>query len=123
MPDTETLNSLLKEWYEIHSDPCWYDHHGYCQAHFLEDKGQCIVERTKKVLEEISMPEEWFEVAYINFDKAILHGRVMGERDENLCRKEIMIEQVLTEDQKRAIEDLNFEHENAMQALLKSFVA
>ena len=69
------------------------------------------------------MPEEWFEVAYINFDKAILHGRVMGERDENLCRKEIMIEQVLTKEQKRAIEDLNFEHENAMQALLKSFVA
>ena len=69
------------------------------------------------------MPEEWFEVAYINFDKAILHGRVMGERDENLCRKEIMIEQVLTEEQKRAIEDLNFEHEEAMQALLKSFVA
>ena len=68
------------------------------------------------------MPEEWFEVAYINFDKAILHGRVMGERDENLCRKEIMIEQVLTEEQKRAIEDLNFEHDQAMQKLLRSFV-
>jgi hypothetical protein len=69
------------------------------------------------------MPEEWFEVAYINFDKAILHGRVMGERDENLCRKEIMIEQVLTKEQKRAIEDLNFEHDEAMQKLLRSFVS
>lgn len=69
------------------------------------------------------MPEEWFEVAYINFDKAILHGRVMGERDENLCRKEIMIEQVLTKEQKRAIEDLNFEHDQAMQKLLRSFVS
>ena len=68
------------------------------------------------------MPEEWFEVAYINFDKAILHGRVMGERDENLCRKEIMIEQVLTKEQKRAIQDLNFEHDQAMQKLLRSFV-
>lgn len=69
------------------------------------------------------MPEEWFEVAYINFDKAILHGRVMGERDENLYRKETMIEQVLTEEQKRAIEDLNFEHDRAMQRLLRSFVS
>lgn len=69
------------------------------------------------------MPEEWFEVAYINFDKAILHGRVMGERDENLFRKETMIEQVLTKEQKRAIEDLNFEHELAMQRLLRSFVS
>lgn len=68
------------------------------------------------------MPEEWFEVAYINFDKAILHGRVMGERDEYLCRKEIMIEQVLTNEQKRQIEDLNEEHQEAMQKLLRSFV-
>lgn len=67
------------------------------------------------------MPEEWFDVAYINF-KAILHGRIMGERDENLCREEIMIEQVLTKEQKRAIEDLNFEHDQAMQKLLRSFV-
>lgn len=68
------------------------------------------------------MPEEWFEVAYINFDKAILHGRVMGERDEDLRREERMIEQVLTNEQKRQIEDLNFEHEQAMQKLLRSFV-
>lgn len=69
------------------------------------------------------MPEEWFEVAYINFDKAILHGRVMGERDEDLRREERMIEQVLTNEQKRQIEDLNFEHEQAMQKLLRSFVS
>ena len=69
------------------------------------------------------MPEEWFEVAYINFDKAILHGRAMGERDEDLRREERMIEQVLTNEQKRQIEDLNFEHEQAMQKLLRSFVS
>lgn len=75
------------------------------------------------------MPEEWFEVAYINFDKAILHGRVMEmvppeetALNRAFFRKERMIEQVLTDEQKRAIEDLNFEHEQAMQALLKSFV-
>ena len=46
------------------------------------------------------MPEEWFEVAYINFDKAILHGRVMEMvRPEEpalnraFFRKERMIEQ------------------------------
>ena len=68
------------------------------------------------------MPEEWFEVAYINFDKAILHGRVMGKRDENLRREERMIEQVLTDNQKRQIEDMNDEHMEAMQKLLRSFV-
>lgn len=25
------------------------------------------------------MPEEYFDIAYINFDKAILHGRITGE--------------------------------------------
>lgn len=26
-------------------DPCWYDHHGYCQAHFLGDPCQMSVAR------------------------------------------------------------------------------
>jgi len=42
---------LLKEWLDIHDEPCHYDHHGYCQAHFLEEKGECIVERTRNFLE------------------------------------------------------------------------
>ncbi len=67
------------------------------------------------------MPEEWFEVAYINFDKAILHGRVSDGFDEFRCRKERMIEQVLTEEQKKQIEDLNFKHDNEMQQLLRGF--
>lgn len=41
---------LLKEWLEAHNDKCWYDHHGYCQAHFLQPKGECIVERTRNYL-------------------------------------------------------------------------
>lgn len=75
------------------------------------------------------MPEEWFEVAYINFDKAILHGRVMEETSESggtflrgTFKRERYIEQVLTVEQKRQIEDLNFEHDQAMQKLLRSFV-
>lgn len=41
---------LLEKWLEIHDTECWYDHHGYCQEHFLEDKGSCIVELTRKIL-------------------------------------------------------------------------
>jgi hypothetical protein len=68
------------------------------------------------------MPEEWFDVAYINFDKAIMHGRVMFKND-NGFREERYIEQQLTEEQKSEIEDLNFERDMAMQKLLRSFVS
>lgn len=74
------------------------------------------------------MPEEWFEVAYINFDKAILHGRVMDETTEKYgtfirgVNAERYIEQVLTDEQKDAIVDLNEQHQEAMQKLLRSFV-
>ena len=44
--------ALLKEWLEIHDTQCRFDHHGYCQEHFLQDKGDCIVERTKEFLNE-----------------------------------------------------------------------
>lgn len=42
---------LLKEWVEIHDAPCRYDHHGYCQEHYLEE--DCIVKRTKDFLNEL----------------------------------------------------------------------
>jgi|ERR1051326_2397967 hypothetical protein len=29
---------------------CWYDHHGYCQAHRLQPKGQCYVELGRAAL-------------------------------------------------------------------------
>lgn len=67
------------------------------------------------------MPEEWFDVAYINFDKAILHGRMTAGRDAEGCRTEREIEIVLNDDQKREIEDMNTEHQQAMQRLLRSF--
>ena len=31
-------------------DPCWYDHHGYCQAHFLEE--DCSMAHARKILRE-----------------------------------------------------------------------
>jgi hypothetical protein len=64
------------------------------------------------------MESEWLEVAYINFGKAILHGQINTKQD--YYPKEIV--QVLTKDQVKEIEDLNFKHERAMRALLKGFV-
>lgn len=68
------------------------------------------------------MSEEWLEIAYINFGKAILHGRVTEGIDEFRVRKEREVEQVLTDEQKRAVEALNTKHEIAMSKLLRSFV-
>lgn len=67
------------------------------------------------------MPEEYFDIAYINFDEAILHGRITDGRDEFGCRKEKIVRKPLSDDQKRQIEDMNFKHQNEMQALLRSF--
>lgn len=34
----------------VDTDPCWHDHHGYCQAHHLE--AECSVKRARELLEE-----------------------------------------------------------------------
>lgn len=74
------------------------------------------------------MSEERFEVAYINSDKAILHGRLMEETTEKYgtfirgVKRERIIEQVLTDEQTHQIKDLNERHRVAMQKLLKSFI-
>lgn len=68
------------------------------------------------------MPEEWFDLAYINFDKAILHGRITAGRDEFGVRREAEIEQVLTDEQKDAVQELKIKHNDEMNALLSSFV-
>ena len=68
------------------------------------------------------MPEEWFEIACINFNKAILHGRAMAGKDEVGCRIERLIEQELTPEQRAQVENLSSEHDRQMQALLSSFV-
>lgn len=68
------------------------------------------------------MPEEWFEVAYINFDKAILHGHAKAGKDEFGCSIERSIEQELTPEQRTQVENLSSKHYRQMQALLSSFV-
>ena len=68
------------------------------------------------------MPEEWFDVAYINFDEAILHGRARDGRDEFGVNRERDVRVTLTDAQKRQIEDMNSDHQMAMQKLLRSFV-
>ncbi len=68
------------------------------------------------------MPEEWFEVAYINFDKAILHGRIAAGIDDFRCRRQADVEQVLTDEQREQISHLGAQHHDEMQRLLASFV-
>ncbi|HYI43712.1 MAG TPA: hypothetical protein VD768_08840 [Sphingomicrobium sp.] len=68
------------------------------------------------------MPEEWLEIAHINFDKVILHGRVTAGRDEHGCRLERDVEHVLTLDQADAVSNLSARHHREMQKLLRSFV-
>jgi SNF2 family DNA or RNA helicase len=65
------------------------------------------------------MSDEWFEVAYINFDEAILHGQKRGVLDEYGVRSEERVRVVLTDEQKRAVEDLNERHRDEMNALLR----
>jgi hypothetical protein len=45
----EDAVKLLSEWLDVHDEPCRYDHHGYCQSHFLQE--DCIVKRTKLKIE------------------------------------------------------------------------
>lgn len=30
----------------IDDEPCWYDHHGYCQAHFITSPCEMAIART-----------------------------------------------------------------------------
>lgn len=68
------------------------------------------------------MPEEWLEVAYINFKKAILHGRVTDGRDKYGVRQEREVEQVLTGPQQDTLADLDLQHQIERMKLLRSFV-
>lgn len=42
--------ALLMEWLELNDTPCRFDHHGYCQEHFLQEGNECIVRRTRAFL-------------------------------------------------------------------------
>jgi len=64
------------------------------------------------------MSNEWFDIAWINFTKAILHGQFV---DSSGAEHEI--EHVLTEGQREALYDMNERHEREMKALLRSIAA
>ena len=67
------------------------------------------------------MENEWLELAYINFDKVILHGQ-LTKVDARPIAVERQIEQVLTQEQRREAKDLRLKHEREMLELLRSFV-
>ena len=62
------------------------------------------------------MNNEWLEVSYINFDKAILHGQIIKNG------KETAVEILLNEDQKETLIYLNEAHSREMLQTLKTFV-
>ena len=67
------------------------------------------------------MPEEYFDVAYIN-DKVVLHGRATAGHDNWGVRIEREVEQELTEEQKQALSNLTLRHQIEIDELLSSFV-
>lgn len=46
----EEARGIIEVVVEVNDDDCYYDHHGYCQAHNLEE--DCHVARAKKWLKE-----------------------------------------------------------------------
>ena len=69
------------------------------------------------------MSEEWFEVAYINFDEAILWGRMTAGQDEEGVRQECEVRIELSADQRRQIEGMQGRHHAEMQKLLRAMAA
>ena len=62
------------------------------------------------------MSNEWFDVAWINFSKAILHGQLVDQDG-----REITIERILTEEQAEMVQALNELHRTQMDGLLRGF--
>lgn len=51
--DAARLDPVLRELLEhlTDEDPCWFDHHGYCQAHgWMETEPRCPHARAKELL-------------------------------------------------------------------------
>lgn len=49
------LDGLLKP---FEGDDCRYDHHGYCQAHFLQEGNECCVKIARKAIKEAYLDEK-----------------------------------------------------------------
>lgn len=68
------------------------------------------------------MENEWLDLAYINFDKVIMHGQI-DNGIVDMISQTVQIEQVLTQEQKNQVYNLNEKHEREMRKLLRSFVS
>ena len=62
------------------------------------------------------MSNEWLEIAWINFTKAILHGQVVDGTTER------QVDLILPAEQIERIHDLNAKHDAEMFKLLRSFL-
>ena len=47
-----TLKLLLEDLLDVLGECDQWDHHGYCQTHFVEPKNECVVIRIKKELSD-----------------------------------------------------------------------
>lgn len=70
------------------------------------------------------MENEWLDLAYINYDKVIMHGKVQIEvrAGDFYMKQDMRVEQELTQEQKQLVEDLMFKQEREIRALLRSFI-
>jgi Spy/CpxP family protein refolding chaperone len=67
------------------------------------------------------MESEWLDIACINHEKYIMHGQIDNGVVDGICQT-VQIEQVLTPEQKKEVDDLFFKHEREMRKLLRSLV-
>lgn len=65
------------------------------------------------------MESEWLDLSYIN-DKVIMHGQIQD--GEGWVYETNVIEQILTKEQVREVEDLMFKHRRELLALMKGYV-
>lgn len=69
------------------------------------------------------MENEWLDLSYIN-DKVIMHGQIVKKAvyDNLYMLGENEIEQILTKEQVREVEDLMFRHRRELLTLMKGYV-
>lgn len=66
------------------------------------------------------MENEWLDLSYIN-DKVIMHGQIVAKKQYDLTG-ETEVEQILTKEQVREVEDLMFRHRRELLTLMKGYV-
>jgi len=67
------------------------------------------------------MDNEWLDLSYIN-DKVIMHGQIVAKKQYEDMTGETEVEQILTKEQVRGVEDLMFRHRRELLTLMKGYV-